>query len=108
MKLTRENIQTAVDQTVEYLKDHGVDKKRYLRYGLLLEELLLDYREELGETDFVIKYRARKRRILFDLHVTGGKIDLLNRRMGVIAEHLLSELDRPPVWVYYKRDNMKK
>ena len=106
MKLTRENIQTAVDQTVEYLKDHGVDKKRYLRYGLLLEELLLDYREELGETDFVIKYRARKRRILFDLHVTGGKIDLLNRRMGVIAEHLLSELDRPPVWVYYKRDNI--
>ncbi len=106
MKLTRENIQTAVDQTVEYLKDHGVDKRRYLRYGLLLEELLLDYREELGETDFVIKYRARKRRILFDLHVTGGKIDLLNRRMGVIAEHLLSELDRPPVWVYYKRDNI--
>lgn len=106
MKLTRENIQTAVDQTIEYLKDHGVDKRRYLRYGLLLEELLLDYREELGETDFVIKYRARKRRILFDLHVTGGKIDLLNRRMGVIAEHLLSELDRPPVWVYYKRDNI--
>ncbi|MBQ6361261.1 MAG: ABC transporter ATP-binding protein [Lachnospiraceae bacterium] len=106
MKLTRENIQAAVEETVEYLKAHGIDKKRYLRYGLLLEEILLDYHERLGETEFVIKHRARRKRIIFTLHVKGEEIDFLSSKMNIISEHLLSELDQPPVWTYYKGENI--
>lgn len=51
MNLTTQNIQLAVKQADQFMNANGADSKRRLHYCLLLEELLLDYRDLYGEVD---------------------------------------------------------
>ena len=70
MNLTTQNIQLAVKQADQFMNANGADSKRRLHYCLLLEELLLDYRDLYGEeVPFRLILKRKWKYVFLSLHV---------------------------------------
>lgn len=100
MKLTRENIQSSVDQANETMELYGIDHTRRLQYALLIEEFLLDYMNLDPDADFRLHIRKHKSCISIVLSVRCEPFDILKQHENVISNMILSEMDPSPIWRY--------
>ena len=105
MKLVREDIQKAIDETDAYFERNGIDRKRRARYRLLLEEWLLEYRRTQPDADFDIVFKTNNRRIKVILQLKGESLNVVVKNNSDISETLLEGLDSAPVWIYKKGVN---
>ena len=106
MYLSNENIQKAVNDAGAFLERNGIDRKKKLRYKLLIEEFLLDYANEYSDTDFEIRFITKERKIAIELKVECAGRNPLKENKSVIADKLLSESGNAPVWKYKKGCNI--
>lgn len=105
MKLVREDIQKAIDETDAYFERNGIDRKRRARYRLLLEEWLLEYRRTQPDADFDIVFKTNNRKIKVILQLKGESLNVVVKNNSDISETLLEGLDSAPVWIYKKGVN---
>lgn len=107
MNLTAENIQLAVKQADQFMNANGADSKRRLHYCLLLEELLLDYRNLYGEeVVFRLVLKRKWKYVFLSLHVACESNNLLLNHKNSITEHLLSNMPRGLFWKYFRHENV--
>lgn len=105
MKLVREDIQKAIDETDAYFERNGIDRIRRARYRLLVEEWLLEYSREIPDADFEIVFKTSNRKIKVVLQVTGRSWNVIKNSKSDITGNLLEGMDSPPLWIYRKGRN---
>ena len=96
--ITDENIQKAVGSTCEYLETNSVDRRTAKRWTLLMEQLLLLYREQDGAAWFSVTCTRRRWHVRVRLRVDGAKHDHLTSGEDLLVEKLLA--DPAPIWRY--------
>lgn len=107
MNLTTQNIQLAVKQADQFMNANGADSKRRLHYCLLLEELLLDYRDLYGEeVAFRLILKRKWKYVFLSLHVACESNNLLLNHKSAITEHLLGNMPRGLFWKYIRHENV--
>lgn len=75
-RLSGENIDAASEKIEKYLVSFSVDKRNVLRFRLMLEEILLNYRDRFGEeTEFTLRCEKRFSRPRIVIAVAGGNIE---------------------------------
>ena len=107
MNLTTQNIQLAVKQADQFMHANGADSKRRLHYCLLLEDLLLDYRDLYGEeVPFRLILKRKWKYVFLSLHVACESNNLLLNHKSAITEHLLGNMPRGLFWKYIRHENV--
>ena len=103
--ITDENINKSVDYVSEYLETNSVDRKTVKRQTLLMEQLLLLYRENDNAVGFSVKCTRRKARVDVQLCVEAAEHDYLNGEEDPLIAGLLSGVDSAPTRRYRKGCN---
>ncbi len=99
-KMTPEDIGKAVEQTSLELEREGVASELRLRFRLSLEELLLLYKDEAGETaPFTVVCRKRHGDLFVLLSVSGEQMDPFKKESPIL-DRLAQEFDVQPEWDY--------
>lgn len=91
-----QNIKEAVDFLRRRLESNSVDKKEALRWTLLVEQLLLLYRENDNGSAFDLSCTRRKQRIKIRLKVKATKHEYIHSGDDAIIARLVSELSSLP------------
>lgn len=104
-KLTNEEIVRVVEASKTELERAGIEEKICLAYRLALEEVLLIYRERLGEdAAFTISYRKISGNLVTYLTVAGESVNPFAESSEIL--NILAERARnTPVWRYEKNQN---
>ena len=78
LNLTDRNIKAAVEAALTELESIGVLRDDHLRFGLSLEELLLEYRDVIGEDGFFsVNVRKKYNRVQVEVEVEGREYNVL-------------------------------
>ena len=98
--LCPENIADAIERAAAELEREGVPSETVLRFRLSLEEVLLFYREEFGETvPFSLDCRKRHGDLNVDLYVAGADADPFSVE-NPMQDYILGGLNDQPVWTW--------
>lgn len=103
------DIDRASDEVAEFLCKYKIHDGDILRLRLTLEEILLTYRDKLGESaEFRIKCVTRFRRPRVELSVAGEAIDPFEQEDDEyrLLYRLASNLGNSPVWQYKNGSNV--
>ena len=103
--LSRENIQKAVDMAITFFEENSVEYRYRTLARLLLEDILLGYRERDESKGFEIIYRRRRRRIIVNLRVNGESCNVLDESRDFYTDLQRSIDILKPVWAYRIRKN---
>ena len=106
MYLSNENIKKAVEKADAFLERNGIDRKRKLRYILLLEEYLLEYANADTNADFEIKFITKNSRLQIVLTVESQSFNPIKNGKSAFADKLKPDLDFAPVWKYKRGKNI--
>lgn len=98
------DLQKSIEETAAFLKLNGLDEQEITRYTLLMEELLLTYRDDPAFDVFSVKCAKHLKTVTVKVTVPGRSLNPLadNRIIGRILEGM----DNPPVWKYALEKNM--
>ena len=105
MTLTIENIQAAVRQADRHLEANGVGGEQRARFRLLLEDVLISYRERAEGAPFRLICIRRWKTVSVTVRVAGESMNPFERP-GALTEGLLSGLESLPTWSYGKGGNV--
>ena len=108
MELNRKNISTAAEEAYSFLERSGIDAKNRLRFKLLLEEMLLDYKDINGSKDFKIVYKSRFKKVSISICVDGESYDVITAKRNKIQQSILLNIDCQPEWEYKREKNVIK
>ena len=107
MNLTLENIKLAVDQADRFMEANGSDRQKRLIYCLLLEHLLLGYRDLYGEEiSFRLVLKRTWKRVFLSLHVACESRNLLKEQQKFIADRLRDSFPHGLIWKYIRHKNI--
>ena len=104
--ITLENIRSAVDKADETLEVNQIDLERRIQYRILIEELLLNYRERDENATFRLEFKRYFKKLLLILSVSCERSNVLESHPDLLFQNLLSELDQPPTWRYHSGKNI--
>ena len=102
-RLSSEEIMTVVEKTGDFFADQGIERKDALRIKLATEELLLTYRQELGEKamlELYLERRMGKPRAVF--RIPGASFDPFGNltEEDRLMHNLMENMGTAPVWNY--------
>ena len=103
------NIDRASDEVAEFLGKFKIHDRDIMKLRLTLEEILLTYRDKLGETaEFRVKCVTRFRRPRVELSVAGEAINPFEQEDDEyrLLYRLASNLGNSPVWQYKNGNNI--
>ena len=103
------DIDRASDEVAEFLCKYKIHDGDILRLRLTIEEILLTYRDKLGESaEFRIKCVTRFRRPRVEVSVAGDAIDPFEQEDDEyrLLYRLASNLGNIPVWQYKNGNNI--
>ena len=103
--LTDETIGRSVDSIREFLETNSVDRKTARRWTLLIEQLLLLYRENDGAHAFSVQCSRRRGSAEVRLFVEAQKHDYLSDGNDPLIAGILSGIAAAPVWRYRRGCN---
>ena len=107
MNLTLENIQRTVDQADRFMEANGADRQKRLGYCLLLEQLLLGYRDLYGEEiSYRLVLKRTWKRVFLSLHVACESRNLLKEQQKFIADRLRDSFPHGLIWKYIRHKNI--
>ena len=107
MNLTLENIQRTVDQADRFMEANGADRQKRLGYRLLLEQLLLGYRDLYGEEiSYRLVLKRTWKRVFLSLHVACESRNLLKEQASFIADKIQENFPRGLFWKYIRHQNI--
>lgn len=95
------NIDRASQDVSDFLEKNKVDAGSILRFRLTLEEILLKYRERLGEqAGFRLKFVTFFHRLRIELSVAGAAFDPFegDEEESMILRGLMSNMGVLPAW----------
>ncbi|MBO7662015.1 MAG: ABC transporter ATP-binding protein [Clostridia bacterium] len=99
-KLINTDIAGVLDVVQTELERRGIEDKICMYYRLALEEMLLVYRDHLGDqAAFTLLLRKRNGNLNLRLSVAGESVNVLEEP-GVMLRHILKQLRVPPRWSY--------
>ena len=103
-----EQIESGLSFVDTIAKNAGLDKKVQIKLRFLVEELLLTYREGLGQ-DFVYSLNMNEKRgdLFIVLNVEGPALDPMKDPSPILFRILQDSFD-PPLWSYSKGRNTVK
>lgn len=104
--ISDENIRQAVNFADRYLSENAIDYEQRVRYRLLLEELLLEYRDADENASFSLVYKRRWRYVAVKLKVDGKSFNVLREADSLFSDALLSGLRNKPTWEYKRGANI--
>jgi len=103
--LTKAIIVRAIAAGRAELERAGIEDKICMAYRLALEEVLLIYREKLGEdTSFTLRYRKKGGDLVTRLTVAGESVDPFAEKSEILNS-LAERARNTPVWSYEKNKN---
>lgn len=106
MNLLLDNIQKSTENADAFLERNGIDRKKRLQYKLLIEELLLCYRELKIYDDFKIELLTKSRKIFINLIIKGDSFNPIKENTSYLADNILSKIDSVPKWQYQNEKNI--
>lgn len=106
--LSSEDIMTATEKTFTFLSDNKVDRKEALRLKLAEEDILLTYRQRLGEEaklELYLEKRMGRPRVI--LRVAGVSCDPFAElsEEDWLMHNLMEKMGNEPVWNYRRSCN---
>ena len=100
-----DDIASAIEKIALEMERQGVAPEQRLRFRLSLEEILLSYREKLGEeTPFSLQCRKYQGDLLADLKVSGAEYNPLAEK-NLMHDRITENLDVLPVWSREGQEN---
>ena len=106
MELTLENIKCSVEEADKFLEHSGIDSKERHRYRLLLEELLLDFKNNDSSAQYRLVFKGLLKSISIKLYVSGESHDPLSKSNSLIVKNTMQGFPNKPVWKYHKGQNI--
>ena len=103
---SNENINEAVASASAFMTSNSVSSRETKRLALLIEQLLLLYREQDQGSAFALKCSRRRRRVRIRLRVEAAAHDYLSSGEDLIVAKLLSDLTAAARWNYRAGCNM--
>lgn len=104
---------TGIDQASQdasdFMEKYKVDRKGILRFRLMLEEILLKYREHFGEqANFSLRCVKYFKRLRIELSVMGEQLDPFenDEDEGNVLRRLMANIGVMPVWQYKNGRNI--
>ena len=86
----------------------GVDKKHKLKLRLLIEELLITYREALGEgSEYSISMKEKRGDLFIVINAGGKEVDPMKAPSTILLRILHNSFE-PPSWSYINGQNVVK
>ena len=110
-RLTLEDINAAVGEAERYLSERKKNKKEIVRIRLGMEEILLRYREQLGEErEFHLKFGKSLGRTKISVSVQGMMFDPFaqpdEEESSTIMRSALTAMGDLPTWKYFNGKNV--
>lgn len=103
--LTRDGIVETIEKAATELARAGVEEKPCVAFRIALEELLLTYRDHIGENAaFLLRLRKRRGTLNVFLTVAGESLDPFTQNNEVLSR-VLERFTDLPVWRYEKNTN---
>ena len=107
--LSEANIDAASQMISDFLVDRNIPSKDALRIRLSAEEVLLQYLNAFGGSNFTLRTSKRFRTYRIELTVTGNSMDPFaasEEEESAFARHLLAGFGLAPVWRYKNGRNI--
>ena len=93
-----EDLQKSIEELAAFLKANGLDEQEITHYTLLMEEILLTYRDNPAFDEFELRCVKHSRSVSIKLTVPGKKLNPLEDNL--IIERIAEKMENPPVWKY--------
>ena len=103
--LTNENIEKAVKYVSVFLAANSIKKREIKRWCLLMEQLLLLYKDNDKGTDFSLECKREKDRVNVQISVNAVEHNYLVSDEDIIVSRLISDNDNVPKWSFQNNCN---
>ena len=103
--LSNEDIEKSVKDVSVFLAANSIKKKEAKRWCLLMEQLLLLYRDQDKGTDFWLECIREKDRVNVLLSVNGEEHNYLVSDEDIIVSRLIADSDNVPKWCFKNNCN---
>ncbi len=100
MTLNAEIARSSLEKIDEFLRLNEIDKERRSFHRLLMEDLMIAYLRDEGNTLFEIRTRRRGNQVTVTLMVKGKKCDYIELNKNFKGAKNLKKFDHPPKYQY--------